>query len=494
MNKLLRGLILLGALGLVFAVMALLGSRSGSRGALQRYKAELRAQGEKLTFAEFPHGRRTNAVDSHAIITNAVAELVGARLNPGMLELRKYVQPGRAIVTWRQANPLWGQPVGAGGGGTWEELAVQMQAAQSTLQEIRDALKEPALDGGPRTNLLTGRRVNFVAIRTAAQWLMGAAENDLHLGRLEAGLRNLEALAALGRMEREACTLVAQMIRVSVVGLGLSATWEALQVSGWTEPQLERLQKAWELLDLVEALETGLVGERAGIEDLFALLRNSRGHQIARLFRNMMPVGPSSLKETFAELGRAYLYFPAYKLTCIDGDELLYLKTMQGGVKTVRLLEAHRPWLEANQQLVKALAGLDRAARFPGEYRYYVSLLAMPNCVRAGERAIHVEMERQLTLAAIALKRFQLRHGKLPQNLEALVPEFLPVRPYDYMSAKTLGYRLKDKGSYALYSVGDDGKDDGGDPAPSPGTPAGLWAGRDAVWPSPAAEPGEPVP
>jgi hypothetical protein len=97
-----------------------------------------------------------------------------------------------------------------------------------------------------------------------------------------------------------------------------------------------------------------------------------------------------------------------------------------------------------------------------------------------------------MTLAAIALKRYQLRHGKLPSSLEALVPEFLPALPYDYMSAKPLCYRHKTDGSYVLYSVGVDGKDDGGDPTPLPGTPPGLWGGRDAVWPSPATGPEEP--
>ena len=44
--------------------------------------------------------------------------------------------------------------------------------------------------------MLVDRPVNFVAIRIAAQWLMGAAENELHQGRLEEGLQYLETLAA----------------------------------------------------------------------------------------------------------------------------------------------------------------------------------------------------------------------------------------------------------------------------------------------------------
>ena len=99
-----------------------------------------------------------------------------------------------------------------------------------------------------------------------------------------------------------------------------------------------------------------------------------------------------------------------------------------------------------------------------------------------------------MTLAAIALKRSQMRHGKLPSSLEALVPDFLAAVPFDYMSAKPVRYRTGSDGSYVIYSVGDDGKDDGGDPSPASGQPNGLWTGRDALWPSPADVTGNAAP
>jgi hypothetical protein len=91
MNKLIRVSVFLGALLLVLAVMALLGVRSGDRRALQKYQTELAAKGEKLTFAELTRGRQTNAVDSHALLTNARAKLSNGRIAPGLLEPRKYV-------------------------------------------------------------------------------------------------------------------------------------------------------------------------------------------------------------------------------------------------------------------------------------------------------------------------------------------------------------------------------------------------------------------
>jgi type II secretory pathway pseudopilin PulG len=484
MNKPSRIVLISGALALAVVVMALLGGASRNRGPLQQYKAELRARGEKLTFAELTRGRQTNAVDSHALITNATAKLSGGRLYPGLLDVRRYVGPGQASVTWRQPSPTWMRSSGSSSGGTWEEFAAQMQEAQSTLQEIRQALKEPAADAGPCTNMLVGRRVNFVAIRTAAQWLMGAAENELRQGRLEEGLQDLEALAALARIEREEYTLVAQMIRVAVAGVGLGVTWEALQAPDWTEPQLERLRKAWEPVDLVEAVEKGFVGDRAGGYELFTIARRSSGPRTGRLFRAGYNVGSSSSPATFENIMMDYLYLPAHKLTSISDDELFYLRTMQESIAALRLVKAHRPWPEARQAVLKAGARLNTISSSPRKFRYCFSRMSIPNYMRASERAVNVETERQMTLATIAIKRFQLRHGKLPPSLDVLVPEFLPAAPYDYMSAKPLGYHLKADWSYVLYSAGQDGKDDGGDPNPSPGTPPGLWEGRDAVWPS----------
>jgi hypothetical protein len=63
------------------------------------------------------------------------------------------------------------------------------------------------------------------------------------------------------------------------------------------------------------------------------------------------------------------------------------------------------------------------------------------------------------------------------------VPEFLPALPFDYMSGRPLCYRLNTTG-FLLYSVGEDGRDDGGDPKSPSGTKLGLWEGRDALWPS----------
>ena len=77
-----------------------------------------------------------------------------------------------------------------------------------------------------------------------------------------------------------------------------------------------------------------------------------------------------------------------------------------------------------------------------------------------------------------------------PDALEALVPKFLTAVPLDPMGHQTLRYRKRSDSAFVLYSVGIDGKDDGGDPSSSgkPDELLDLWKGRDVVWPTAAPE------
>lgn len=369
-----------------------------------------------------------------------------------------------------------------------------MQAVAGILQDIRSALKEPALDAGPCTNMLTGLRVSFEAIHVAEEWLTAAAENDLNHGRLEEALRNLEALAGLAFMERDEYWGPAQFIRFWVAIDSLPVAWEALQASGWTEQQLERLQKAWERVDLVEALERSFVSSQAHGEEYFAWLRRPGMARREALYSSARSGGSPNLSQGLEQVGMDYLYFPAYKLTSIDADELCFLQTVQEGIIGPRLLQAHHPWAEARPHVYQVKTNMNRIWSSALAFRYFVSMQVNPEWTWQQECAIQGECDRQMTLAAIALKRFQIRHGTLPSSLEALVPEFLAAVPWDYMSARPLCYRLKDDGSYLLYSVGLDGKDDGGDPTRVQRFYNSPWDGRDAVWPSLAIEPGEPPP
>jgi len=67
----------------------------------------------------------------------------------------------------------------------------------------------------------------------------------------------------------------------------------------------------------------------------------------------------------------------------------------------------------------------------------------------------HLDATRTL----LALRAYQLKHGKLPATLDALVPEFLPEVPSDDFDGQPLRFDPVEK---RVYSVSTDGKDDEG--------------------------------
>lgn len=67
----------------------------------------------------------------------------------------------------------------------------------------------------------------------------------------------------------------------------------------------------------------------------------------------------------------------------------------------------------------------------------------------------------RLGTTALAIERFRLAHGKLPEKLDELVPQFLSAVPADPFDGRLLQYHRLAKG-YVIYSIGDDCHDDGG--------------------------------
>jgi hypothetical protein len=104
-------------------------------------------------------------------------------------------------------------------------------------------------------------------------------------------------------------------------------------------------------------------------------------------------------------------------------------------------------------------------------------------------RTLEVQTQQQMVLTGLGIQRYRLRTGRLPAQFSKLVPQYLAVLPHDFMSGVALRYRLRPGDpDFLLYSVGEDGKDDDGDPAQQADKKnyRQIWDGRDAVWPSAA--------
>ena len=87
--------------------------------------------------------------------------------------------------------------------------------------------------------------------------------------------------------------------------------------------------------------------------------------------------------------------------------------------------------------------------------------ILMPALLRTYQIETRHVADLRVARTALAVQRYRLAQGKLPQALDELVPAYLDAVPTDPFGGQALRYSLRAKG-YVVYSIGEDGTDDGG--------------------------------
>ena len=484
MKRTIRFILITGSLVILGGAALIFFQSERNRDELARYRMELHVKGEKLSGAELGYPRPPESHQSLDQLQAAMDQIGTLKYPPGTLEIMHYVGAGRAQVSWALAQPPLTSPSDVASGSnatTWTEFSAQFEAITNAMQQIREATQTP-----PRyffndpTNFTVQAVGPFVLLRQVAQFLMGDAVVALHAHQLDRARDDLHALTQLAQFNRQDTMLVSQMIRAAISGLGLAVTWEALQAQGWSDGDLAGLQKDWETLDLAAVFEKGLIGERAFAGASFDAIRSADLRNRVTYLDPRENSGRNPLKDYFVE----FVLMPLWRVNS-DADELFYLQNLQNNLDAYRQLQHGTPWPVVNLQLKSTENKLKALMSNPlKKYQYLFSAIALPNNTRAASTCVRNETQRRLCVAAIAIERYRLRNGRPPRNLSLLVPQFLAAVPIDLMSGLPMRYILNAEGGFTLYSVGEDGHDDGGDPSHTASTnKADLWTGRDAVWP-----------
>ena len=97
-------------------------------------------------------------------------------------------------------------------------------------------------------------------------------------------------------------------------------------------------------------------------------------------------------------------------------------------------------------------------------YHAPVAYILMPGLARAYEAEWRIRTQFDLACTAMAVDRYRLAKGHLPERLEELVPAYLERVPTDpWNNTKTLSYRLKENGEFVVYSFGPNKTDQKGE-------------------------------
>jgi hypothetical protein len=457
---------------------------------LRRWQHEMQAAGEQLTMEEL---QRTQPADPNSRPLSP--QELQVRLAPfanvyNLPSAMSYVAPGKARVI--SAADTWDD--WSSRSNSWTVLAQRFEPIREPLEQLRADLRNQALvvASDLRSPVASPQ---LAAYRATTTTLSVAVLVDLHERRLDAALQNLVALLQLDNLMREERLLSAHMLRLSCAHLALNTVWEALQTPGWTEAQLAQLQAACAAPRYTEGFIASLQVERAVGDATFGRMRLS-----LREKRRLTPptsallgsgsslglsvqtfVGPLVyVTERFRESLHGWLWQVIWSYQ----DQLCYDRSLHASIAGLRRLLAG---LSTLPELVRAQGGL--GASTPRHHydrlRFQGTAVLLPKLSALTPRTVLTDLRREITVTAIALKRYELRFGRLAPSLAALAPDFLPELPRDHGDGQTLRYRPQADGTFVLYSVGADGRDNQG-LALAENEWYGWhssYSGRDLVWP-----------
>jgi hypothetical protein len=315
---------------------------------------------------------------------------------------------------------------------------------------IRRALLRPYSQlPGLYTNPNTVPPVSFICVRNFEQVLGARAQCHLLLGEPEDALDDLTLMHDFCRRilaEQRPATILSAMINQAVRGLYAGQISEGLRLQAWREPQLITLQEQLRTVDVIEPVKEAFTLEAVIMHRALESVP-SAGMVKQTVWARLYPSGWG-----YQHLAvRLDLDFG--RLSCFD---------------------------TANQVVFadKVVAASKQAGALDHGAYGFVASLGQANFERACQLTAHNQTEIVEALIACALERFRIAHGEYPENLDALVPQFLDTIPNDVVGGGPLHYRRAADGTFVLYSVGWNGRDDGGvrgQPLPSTD---GDW-----VWP-----------
>jgi hypothetical protein len=246
-------------------------------------------------------------------------------------------------------------------------------------------------------------------------------------------LASIRASLALARSVDGPLT-IHRLTHVSMRGYTYRSIERAINRIPLTDEQLMRLSAWVKASDSSEGFRRALLAEQClGLHTFRAPLpevSNRIGRQESGLFRILI---------LSRMLGLHYKY------------ALSYIDLMQESIDALELPDPDR---------LAAFDAIEESVR-SGKQGGVATRLLWPALARTLEIDIRCLAHARATQTALAVERYRLAEGHLPQSVHNLVPSYMEIVPADPFNGQSLRYRTFKIG-FVVYSVGEDLSDDGG--------------------------------
>jgi hypothetical protein len=470
------------------------------RFAVANYVAELKAKGEPLDLAQVipppvpPEQNGAPVFLKAASLLDTNWNVLGSNPPPAML----MVLTGKAMVESAQPDIHTRD-----GKNSWEEIESALTEDSEALKLLSQIVDHPTLDfnldykdGVDKIKIL-----QLAPLKRSAQKLSAAAMVDLHRGDSASAVKSVSTMLALVNGASNDRVVISELVRIAIAQIAAPVAWEILQSTNVTDEQLATLQNDWMNLEFIRGDENALAMERVISRITVTKWRDS-SFELQNYFDRLENFEDTEQKDTAADKFKIRIKVLMWRYWWSYPDELRLLKADQAVLETVRSMETNYSFLTAQRQQEDKFQKLFTSTNDeetiwfsnPKEMDMHYMLSASARGLAAVfDKVMRVEAAKQIILTAVALKRYQIKHGNYPADLNSLVPEFVQAVPLDPVDGEPLRYRLNADGTFLLYSVGENGVDDGGDASLEKGVTSSsfYWQNNHAldwVWPQPATE------
>jgi hypothetical protein len=331
-----------------------------------------------------------------------------------------------------------------------ENLLAALQPAAAVLQEVADAAARPQCRFPIQYEKgFTCLLPHLSSLLKCARTLQLRALAELEAGQGEAALKDVRLMLRLANSLENEPMLISQLVRMSCLRLAAQTAWEGLAAQRWNDAQLQQLQQDLAAINLLAQLESAFRGERCMAKWALDMLLDNPGN-LQMLTEVTDGKTTRSTSWLWHALPMGFLYF-----NCLNVD-LFYQRQMLPCVDS----RAGRIYPARTDAIEPACVAIKQHA-FP----YHVlEALMIPAVSKVVIKAGVAQTSVQQATLACAVERYRLAHGKWPEKLEALVPQYLAKLPADVIDGQPLRYRLDGTAGYVLYSIGWNQQDDGGVP------------------------------
>ncbi len=280
--------------------------------------------------------------------------------------------------------------------------------------------------------------------REVAKFLALNARVHLASGELDAAWDSLDTAHRMGFQLLPGGTLIEQLVGAAIVNLSTEDMRTLLyETQGKLTPTDVRALRAGHLMTASsEAIRTNLTSEQYNFEDMVQCFFTDNG------------CGDGHLIGT--KVARYVSVFGSYDAWSVGvvaihagrKETLAKYHELWNQMDNFRRLPLYDPARAQADKLIEKLNS-DPVQR----YRYRLIAEMMPSLDRADQLIRETRMNESATQTVIALLAYRAKHGRFPDRLEALVPDYAASVPIDVYTGAALRYSVDANGQMRLYSV-----------------------------------------